>query len=134
MPTQFQPMPLQKRRLPRISIRTASRDRKWLSLARPDRISRNRKGLALGFTLSTMDLPGDYKPKMGDIVTSRDHAGIYKVLSVTRSGMTDLQFFDVATQELIGTVRKNIPCSHLQRFAKDARQAAVRLIKEATKV
>jgi hypothetical protein len=72
-----------------------------------------------------------YTPKVGDLVQSQDHNGVYKVLKVSESGMADLQMFIIVRQQLIGTVMQ-VPRTHLKPFKEDASQAAARIVREAT--
>jgi hypothetical protein len=73
----------------------------------------------------------DYKPKTGDLVISQDHTGIYKVLSVSPSGMAELQMFIVGKQQLFGSIMR-VPRSRLRPYKEDASQAAARIVREAT--
>jgi hypothetical protein len=73
-----------------------------------------------------------YRPKVGDIVVSKDHTGTFKVLSVSESGSTELQPFLVAKQQVFGTVMRSIPSSVLHPFKEDTSQVAARIAREAT--
>ena len=73
----------------------------------------------------------DYTPKVGDLVVSKDHDVVFKVLSVSESGMAELQPFHIGKQEPFGQVLK-VPRSRLRPFKEDASQAAARIVREAT--
>jgi hypothetical protein len=76
-------------------------------------------------------MKSDYTPKVGDLVTSQDHGGVFKVLAVAEGGMIELKMFIIGKQELIGPVTR-VPRSRLQPFKEDASQAADRIVREAT--
>jgi hypothetical protein len=71
-------------------------------------------------------------PAVGDVVVSQDHAGTFKVLSVSGEGLTELQPLHVGKQEVFGKVMTHIPRSRLRPFNEDASQSAARIVSEAT--
>jgi len=79
----------------------------------------------------THDLKGNFTSlnKVGELVTSQDHNGVYRGLALSGTGMTDLKKFIFGMQEPIGTVMQ-VPRSRLQPFEKeDPSQSAVRIVK-----
>jgi hypothetical protein len=71
-------------------------------------------------------------PAVGDIVVSQDHAGTFKVLSVSIERLAELQPFHVGKREVFGKVMTHIPASRLRPYKEDASQAAARIVREAT--
>jgi hypothetical protein len=72
------------------------------------------------------------KARVGDVVTSQDHTGVFKVLSVSPNGLAELQPFHIGKQEAFGKVMTHVPVSRLRRYKEDASQAAARIVREAT--
>jgi hypothetical protein len=73
-------------------------------------------------------------PQKGQVVTARGHTGTFKVVDVSADGQTAaIRPFSLSKQMLLGAVMEGIPSSTLHHFKEDPRQAAARIVREATK-
>jgi hypothetical protein len=61
------------------------------------------------------------KRQVGDIVLAQNYIGAYKVLSVSATGMAEIQSFQVSKQQVFGKVIANIPSGRLRPFLRDSR-------------
>ena len=72
-------------------------------------------------------------PQKGQVVTCEGHPGTFKVLDVSVDGQTaTIQPFSLSKQMLLGSAMKNVSCSTLHHFKEDPKQAAARIVREAT--
>jgi hypothetical protein len=72
------------------------------------------------------------QPKAGDIVTADGQIGTFVVLSISDTGLAQLQPFNISKQEAFGKIMTHVPRSVLHPFKEDVSQAAFRIVHQAT--
>ena len=71
--------------------------------------------------------------KVGQIVVPEGLVGVYRVVRVSLGGQTaDIEKFDVSTQKSVGDPLRTVAVNKLTAYKEDARQAAARIVREAT--
>jgi hypothetical protein len=60
-------------------------------------------------------------PAVWDIVLAQDYVGTYKVLSVSATGMAEIQSYQVSKKQVFGKVIPYIPISSLRPFSEDSK-------------
>jgi hypothetical protein len=71
--------------------------------------------------LEVLNSASSSKRQVGDIVLAQNYVGAYKVLSVSATGMAEIQSFQVSKQRVFGRVISDIPIGHLRPFFRDVR-------------
>lgn len=73
--------------------------------------------------------------KVGQIVSAEGHGTtVFKILELQDRGQfAVLQAFSVSHQKMLGKPLENVPTSTLIPFKEDSSQAALRIVRDATK-